>query len=73
MSTPQDNRFYREHPQAADLAAQLNGRNKERARIVEWLRMGGERVRGVWYSWDSEMRGYYSALADRIESGDHTQ
>lgn len=44
---------------------------QERADIVAFLRQGGERTNGAWYSWDSEMRGYANAFADRIERGDH--
>jgi len=45
--------------------------NDERASVVNFLRAGGDTVRGVFYAWDSEMRGYYSSLADMIERGDH--
>lgn len=43
----------------------------ERAAIVAFLRNGGEYVRGLFVSWDSEMRSYAAALADKIESEDH--
>jgi hypothetical protein len=39
--------------------------------IVRFLRQGGDRVNGVWYSWDSEMAGYARSFAERIERGDH--
>jgi len=45
--------------------------NDERAAVVKFLRAGGDTVLGVFYGWDSEMRGYYSSLADRIEKGEH--
>jgi len=44
---------------------------QERGEIVAFLRQGGEYQNGNWYSWDSEMRGYASSFADRIERGDH--
>jgi len=50
---------------------QQQGRAAERARIVEFLRAGKEVVNRQFFGWDSEMRGYYSSLADRLEAGDH--
>ena len=45
--------------------------DEERAAIVAWLRGGGDRIRGVWYSWDNEMSSYARGFADDIERGDH--
>lgn len=36
------------------------------AAVAEMLRAGGENVRGIWYAWDSEQRGYAKGFADRI-------
>lgn len=47
------------------------GVQDERDAIIVWLRQGGETINGKWYSRDSEMRGYYKSVADRIASGDH--
>lgn len=47
------------------------GRKQERARIVEFLRAGCDVVNRKTYPRDREMHGYYTALADRIEAGDH--
>lgn len=47
------------------------GANDERYYTLQYLRAGGEYVRGKFYAWDSEMNGYYRSLADRIESGAH--
>lgn len=68
--SPADNRFYRTI--ADPEMEQAVGHAKERRAIATWLCGGGERIRGQWYPWDSEMIGYYRALADRIEHGDHT-
>lgn len=43
----------------------------ERDAIVAFLKSGGERVRGVWYSWDREMAGYANSFAEQIEAGNH--
>ena len=43
----------------------------ERAAIVAYLRNGGEYVRGLFVTWDSEMRAYAAAFADKIEGEDH--
>lgn len=48
-------------------AAYNVGAGDTKAAIVAYLRSGGDTVRGVFYAWDSEMRGYYSSVADRIE------
>lgn len=47
------------------------GRYDELMNVTKWLRAGGETVNGKWYAWDSEMRGYYASLADRIGNQDH--
>lgn len=54
-----------------DHEGQQQGRAAERARIVEFLRAGVDVVRRQAYPRDREMHGYYLALAERIENGDH--
>ncbi len=43
----------------------------ERAAVVAFLRNGGQKIRGQWFSWDMEMRGYAASFADMIEREDH--
>lgn len=69
--------IHADEPTAADQARLMKGtitplyKEVEKDAIVAFLRKGGEHVNGVWYPWDSEMRGYASSFADRIDSGDH--
>lgn len=61
-------------PEEIDAACKLHGSimaTSERAAIVAYLRNGGEYVRGLFVTWDSEMRAYAAAFADKIESEDH--
>ncbi|ANC87295.1 hypothetical protein A7E77_10540 [Sphingomonas sp. NIC1] len=51
---------------ADEANAWLRNADSALAVVAEMLRGGGDKVRGVWYAWDSEQRGYANGFADRI-------
>ncbi|WP_426261547.1 hypothetical protein [Sphingomonas sp. DC1100-1] len=63
-------------PEEIDAACKLHGSimaTSERMSVVAFLRNGGQKIRGEWFSWDTEMRGYAKSFADMIEREDHHQ
>ena len=46
--------------------AWLRNADSALAAVADMLRAGGDTVRGVWYPWDSEQRGYAAGFAERI-------
>ncbi|MFE8106892.1 hypothetical protein [Sphingomonas melonis] len=63
-------------PDEIDAACKMHGAimaTSERAAIVAFLRNGGQTIRGQWFAWDMEMRGYAASFADMIAREDHNQ
>lgn len=63
-------------PEEIDAACKMHGAImaiRERASIIAFLRNGGQTIRGQWFAWDMEMRGYAASFADMIAREDRNQ